>query len=67
MQRVSKIIPNVLANIHTAQRDRYMKRFEQYGGDFEKMSKYGDSNRTAQELSELAVFFDVNPETEGAV
>lgn len=65
MQHVSKIIPNILANIHTAQRDRYMKLFEQYGRDFERMSKYGDSNRTAQELAELAVLFDARLATGG--
>lgn len=60
MQHVKQIIPNVLSNIYDQQKAQYMRLFNKFNGDFEKMAKYGHSKRTAQELKDLTVIFGVS-------
>lgn len=67
MKHVSKIIPGVLEEIKRTQKERYLKLYQKYDGNFEKMSKLGNSKRTAEELAELAVFYNVKNSIEGVV
>jgi len=67
MKHIRNIIPGVLKKMFDTSKAGYLRLYQKYDGNFEKMSRDPGNKLSVAELTELAVMYEISPPAEGRV